>query len=501
MAKVAIIGSGMGGLTAGNLLAKKGHDVTIFESHFMPGGYTAGFWRKGFYFESGTLSFESSSTMFKAMEQIGIKDKVTFIRHKARWISDDYDECIESYADFKKMLYNAYPDEKENLNRCFKKIDAMYKPIHATGRIPSADVCTGFSEKLDATVKSLWHGLREIKAALPYINMTTSEFLQQFFEKGSGVYNALYKCGYPEMSAGILGGAMNTLFEDYWTVKEGMQAWADALADNFQNLGGTLLMKAPVDMILTKDRKAIGVASKGRLHTADYVVSASDYKRTFLELLDDKTLIPDEMLARIEQSPVSEGIFTVYLGLDMSNAELRKRMKMHSLVLCNEEKNTDVNNADDRRYFEKAGFMAHSPSMENQNLSPEGKSSLMLQLMTNSGWMNNWGNGNRQEYRNLKESAKRALIIKIAKVIPDLESRIVFEEAATPLTYERYTGNSNGASSAWSWNPRKKFFKSPVSTNIETPVKNLYMGSCWATQIGGVPGALAAGYACAKKIK
>jgi phytoene dehydrogenase-like protein len=40
-----------------------------------------------------------------------------------------------------------------------------------------------------------------------------------------------------------------------------------------------------------------------------------------------------------------------------------------------------------------------------------------------------------------------------------------------------------------------------MGVNIETPVKNLYIGSCWAMQIGGVPGALAAAYQCAKKIK
>lgn len=59
MKQIAIIGSGMGGLTAGNLLARRGHKVTIFEAHSSPGGYTAGFRRQGFYFESGTLSFES----------------------------------------------------------------------------------------------------------------------------------------------------------------------------------------------------------------------------------------------------------------------------------------------------------------------------------------------------------------------------------------------------------------------------------------------------------
>lgn len=33
MSKIAIIGSGIGGLTTGNLLVKKGHKVIMFESH------------------------------------------------------------------------------------------------------------------------------------------------------------------------------------------------------------------------------------------------------------------------------------------------------------------------------------------------------------------------------------------------------------------------------------------------------------------------------------
>jgi phytoene dehydrogenase-like protein len=41
MKKIVIIGSGIGGLTAGNLLARKGHEVTIFESYSTPGGQTA----------------------------------------------------------------------------------------------------------------------------------------------------------------------------------------------------------------------------------------------------------------------------------------------------------------------------------------------------------------------------------------------------------------------------------------------------------------------------
>ena len=106
MKKVIIIGSGIGGLTAGNLLAKKGHEVKIFESHSAPGGYIAGFRRKGFYFESGTLSFESSRMIFKTMRELGVLDKIEFVRQKIRWISDDFDCTPETFEEFKDVFHN-----------------------------------------------------------------------------------------------------------------------------------------------------------------------------------------------------------------------------------------------------------------------------------------------------------------------------------------------------------------------------------------------------------
>jgi len=40
---VSIIGAGLGGLTAGNLPAQRGHRVTMFESHLRRRGYVRGF--------------------------------------------------------------------------------------------------------------------------------------------------------------------------------------------------------------------------------------------------------------------------------------------------------------------------------------------------------------------------------------------------------------------------------------------------------------------------
>jgi phytoene dehydrogenase-like protein len=118
-----------------------------------------------------------------------------------------------------------------------------------------------------------------------------------------------------------------------------------------------------------------------------------------------------------------------------------------------------------------------------------------------TGWMDNWGGGDRNKYKQLKEKAGDALIKNACRLIPGLSAYIEFQDAATPLTYERFTGNSGGATSAWSWNPKKKFYQKITDMGVDTPVKNLYIGSCWANQMGGVPGALIAAYVCTKKIK
>ena len=50
---VIIIGSGIGGLCCGSILALAGRKVLICEAHYSPGGVAHSFKRKGYKFESG----------------------------------------------------------------------------------------------------------------------------------------------------------------------------------------------------------------------------------------------------------------------------------------------------------------------------------------------------------------------------------------------------------------------------------------------------------------
>ena len=50
---VIVIGSGMGGMTTASMLARLGQKVLVLEQHYVPGGFTHVFSRKGFTWDVG----------------------------------------------------------------------------------------------------------------------------------------------------------------------------------------------------------------------------------------------------------------------------------------------------------------------------------------------------------------------------------------------------------------------------------------------------------------
>jgi len=497
---IAIIGAGLGGLTTGNLLVDRGHKVTIFESFTHPGGYTAGFRRQGYYFESGTLSFESIGVFEKMMADLGLAGRLPLVRMRMRLVSPRFDFIMDSLPAMKDALHAAFPDDGPGLDGYLREIEPLIAAMRPLAKEANPVQFSGFG-MLRSLLPFAIAGPRYALRRRGVKGLTVDELAAKYFKPGTPLYRFFTRLGYPKMEVSTQAGMFLVLAEDYWHVKDGMQRWADLLADRFRARGGDLRLGSPADRILTRGGAAVGVVSKGASFDADAVVSGCDYKKTFLSLLDDPSIVPDERMSKIRDAAVSEGIFTVYLGLRMSGAELMARMKTHSVAYMPLDRDVDPEDAKAADHFEKDGFSLYSPSLVNPELAPESRSSLMIQSIAPARWQDDWRRDDPAAYRALKTQVRDRLVARAEAVVPGLGAAVEYADAATPLTYERYTGNTDGATSGWSWNPKKPFYKGGVfTTTVATPVKNLWIGSSWAGQIGGIPNAIAAAYLTAKKI-
>ena len=78
---VIVIGAGMGGLSCGTLLAKKGLRVLICEQSSKAGGYCVNFKRHGFTFAPAVHylnEFGPNSQMKEAFETLGLPSEIEF---------------------------------------------------------------------------------------------------------------------------------------------------------------------------------------------------------------------------------------------------------------------------------------------------------------------------------------------------------------------------------------------------------------------------------------
>ena len=100
-------------------------------------------------------------------------------------------------------------------------------------------------------------------------------------------------------------------------------------------------------------------------------------------------------------------------------------------------------------------------------------------------------NGNKAAYNREKQRWAKILIERAEKeVIPGLSGMIEVQEAATPLTNWRYTGNTGGAIYGFEQSMDNAFMN---RIKTETPVRGLHLASAWGNPGGGYAGAFRAG--------
>ncbi|MBS1773381.1 MAG: NAD(P)/FAD-dependent oxidoreductase [Bacteroidetes bacterium] len=496
---VAIIGAGMGGLTAAAILSKAGMSVCVLEKEPHAGGYLAGFRRKDFRFDTAIHWLNQCTPggmACKIFDLLGSDHpNVVPQRRIRRYKGESFDYLLTNNPDeLRDQLINEFPHEREGLIRFFKAAKKLGKSFANFSRVFRTEESMTLKEKLNNKIPLLKFAIPFI----PYISFTGEKGLKKglnkFFkdEKLHKIFTGeteLLSCLVP------IGWAYYGDFQS--PPVGGGQVFPEWLEHIIKYYNGDIFFKANVKEVVLDGNTATGVRFEHfgtEYHVkSKYVIAACD-----VELLYEKMLpanaIPQPLKQKLREADIYSSSVTISVALDCTPAALGFNEELVHIVTENTPTGA---HADGNPITSEISILA--PSFRDPSMAPDGCGTITLFMPAFMDYNNEWltdkdekGNYKRNEaYKKLKNEIAEIIIKRVEEsVAPGLRSHILFYDVATPVTHWRYTGNRGGT--MMGAKPGKKNMQTKVA-HYQTPVKNLLLGGHWAELGGGVPIAVKAG--------
>lgn len=446
-----VIGSGLGGLTCAAYLTAAGKRTLVLEQNQVAGGCSQVFRRKGnrYEFDVGMHYIgecHPGGRMTAALRGLGLEDRIEF-----RPLDRDGHSTLvfpgltfrvpSDWDTYLARLIEAFPDQRRGLRLCIGILRRIGAELR-TAELPKRSVRSllRFARKAPtlATVGQL--PLNRLFALCRLSPLARAVIVGE-----SGDYGAPPS----RTSVALHGGFLDHyLTGGAWYPRGGGQVVPAHLIDVIQSHGGRVRTKARVTRILIENGAAAGVQlDDDETITAPIVVSGADLKRTYLDLVGREHLSP-ATVARVERYRMALPLFSVYLGLDI---DLADRMP-NSTYWCYPD--SDVEGAYRAAYEgripdEMPIFLTSATTKDpgNPHAAPPGHSTLEVMCLVPQGMFWPGGDAYRRdpEYLALKESLTERLIDRAGTVVPDLRRHIVWQEASSPVTHERFTLSSLGS--------------------------------------------------------
>lgn len=271
----------------------------------------------------------------------------------------------------------------------------------------------------------------------------------------------------------------------------GSRVLVDWLCRSIEASGSTVVLSRRVRHVLVNGRRQVtGVRLEdGQTMQARHVVSAGDLRTLYDEMLPPAA-VPARLRTAVRHADLYYSLFTVFLGLDCDPAELGFGEEI--LYLTRDGVARDENYGGDP---EKTALTVLAPSIRDPSAAPAGKGALTIHcpalMQSHEAWHTEAGLKRGEGYRAFKRQFADVLIRRVEEEFaPGLRAHIELMEAATPVTYWRYTGNAEGT--IMGTRPTGRNIRALVS-RCRTPVRNLYLAGHWADYGGGVPVAIQTG--------
>lgn len=453
-----------------------GYETSIFEMHDLPGGVCTSWKRKG-YTVDGCIHWlvgsNPAAQMHRIWEELGTGG-LKYVNH------DEYVRVEEDRG--QTLIIHTDPDR---LERHLKElspedgpvIDEFIGGIRAFARL---DLPPGVPDGFIPKIKALGGMLPVLPLFAKWKKVPVADFARRF--KNPFLRGAFHEALGGEMGLPMLAMLMTLAWLHTGNAGYpigGSLEFARAMERRYLALGGRITYRARVRKILTENGRAVGVRLEdGSEHRADWVISAADGHATIFDLLEGKYL-DGRIRGYYETLPLFPPIVFVGLGVNRTFPDLPHSVAGVSVPL---PEPVTLGGAEVKRM----GFTIYN---FDPTLAPPGKTVVKTMFPVDYDWWKALAQ-EPARYQAEKERIAREVVNILDRRFPGVASQVEMVDVATPLTFERYTGNWRGSYEGWLITAKTFGMRLPKTL---PGLDRFYMAGQWVEPGGGLPPAAMSG--------
>ena len=510
-----VIGGGHNGLIAGAYLARSGAKTVVLEAHRKVGGAAA---TEAPWPEAPQFKVTKYSYVMSLMPDTILKDlKMAEHGYKVFPMGPYYQawpegRSLKLMADDAKANYDSISQFSKKDAETMKKWDEWLRGVadvmgpmlmHVPPKLGSKSI-GDLIDQAQTGWKMRKLDVRGVADVTRLFTMSCTDLLDDWFEskevKAALTINGIIGTWGGPDSAGtayvLLHHSIGNVGDGHlgsWGFPEGgMGAVSEALCKSAVSFGCEVRTQTPVQKVIVKDGKAVGVVlSGGEELRASVVVTTIHPKIAFLKHLDAKDL-PADFVTDIERWKTRSGVVKVNLALSELpdfKADPGSQPQAHhsgSVELC-----LSTKYAEEAFQDAKAGRAARRPFVDgtipsywDKTLAPEGYH--IFSMFTQ--WVpQEWS---KEPHRDELEKYADRIIDGYTELAPNFKKSVLHRQVLGPWDMEQDIGLIGGNIFHGELSAEQLFHMRPAPgyADFRTPIRNLYQASSATHGGGGVTG-------------
>ncbi|HRN86402.1 MAG TPA: phytoene desaturase family protein [Candidatus Dojkabacteria bacterium] len=477
MKKVAIIGSGFGGLALAVRLQGQGYKVTVFEKQDKVGGHAYQLKKDGYTFDMGPSLITATEIIDDVFKSAG-EEREKYLGYIP------LDPYYRIYFHDKTFIdYNGDSDAMKSQLAKFNKDDAKAydKFMEYSSKLYKIVISDRMGSQPFLSMKDFFKAAPKIISTKSMLSCYTNVkfFFKDFRSRFIFSFHPLFIGGSPFNSPSLylmipylekVGGV--------WFTKGGMYSLIEALEKVFKKHGGIVNTSTEVYKIIIEDGKAVGVKTKNGEEKFDLVVSNAHFAHTYKDLIEQDKLNKWKK-DNVNKMKYSMSCYLAYIGTKKQYPEL----KHHTLILSERYKGLIDDIFKNKVLADDFSMYLHVPTKTDSSMAPKGCESMYVLIPTpNLKADVDWKVEKDRFTKRVLDFLENDFGMK------DLQKNIDFLEVFTPMDFLSERNNYLG--SAWGVQPTLFQSANFRPHNRSEDVENLYLVGASTHPGAGVPGVL-----------